>query len=152
MRERYLPCAQSRRRPHSQHYACLRRPSSRAHQRLAHARSGPPPAVDHANHGGRGELLGRLRERSPGRSDRETLEHIARIQLGFEMIRRVQERNAAFGVDDEEVIAEAVRAVRESHGALLGLTWAPAPRDSVEIAPRHSARSLSVTRTQLIDI
>jgi hypothetical protein len=63
------------------------------------------------------ELLGRLRERSPGRSDRETLERVARIQLGFETIRRVQERNAASGVDDEEVMAEAVRAVRESRRA-----------------------------------
>jgi predicted nucleic acid-binding protein len=52
------------------------------------------------------ELLGRLRERSPGRSDRETLERVARIQLGFETIRRVQERNTASGVNDQEVMAE----------------------------------------------
>jgi hypothetical protein len=63
------------------------------------------------------ELLERLRQRSPGKSDRETLERVARIQLGFETIRRVQERNAAAGVDDEEVMAEAVRAVRESRAA-----------------------------------
>jgi hypothetical protein len=60
------------------------------------------------------ELLTRLRERSPGKSDRELLERVARIQLGFETIRRVQERNAAAGVDDDEVMTEAVRAAHES--------------------------------------
>jgi hypothetical protein len=60
------------------------------------------------------DLLSRLRERSPGRSDRETLERVARIQLGFETIRRAQERSAASGVDDDEVMAEAVRGVRAS--------------------------------------
>ncbi|HEV3034932.1 MAG TPA: hypothetical protein VGX72_09090 [Solirubrobacteraceae bacterium] len=63
------------------------------------------------------ELLSRLRERSPGKSNRETLERVARIQLGFETIRRVQERNAAAGVDDAEVMTEAVRGVRESRRA-----------------------------------
>jgi len=63
------------------------------------------------------ELLSRLRKRSPGKSDRETLERVARIQLGFETIRRVQERNAAAGVDDAEVMTEAVRGVRESRRA-----------------------------------
>jgi hypothetical protein len=60
------------------------------------------------------DLLRRLRERAPGKSARETLERVARIQLGFDTIRRVQERNAATGVDDDELMAEAVRAVRES--------------------------------------
>lgn len=60
------------------------------------------------------DLLRRLRERTPGKSDREALEGVARIQLGFDTIRRVQERNADAGVDDDEVMAEAVRAVRES--------------------------------------
>lgn len=60
------------------------------------------------------ELLTRLRERSPGKSDRELLERVARIQLGFETIRRVQERNAAAGVDDDEVMTEAVRATHEA--------------------------------------
>jgi hypothetical protein len=60
------------------------------------------------------DLLSRLRERTPGKSPRETLERVARIQLGFDTIRRVQERNAARGVDDDEVMAESVRAVRES--------------------------------------
>jgi hypothetical protein len=60
------------------------------------------------------DLLKRLRERTPGKSARETLERVARIQLGFDTIRRVQERNAAAGVDDDEVMAESVRSVRES--------------------------------------
>lgn len=63
------------------------------------------------------ELLDRLRQRSPGRSDRETLERVARIQLGFETIRAVQDRSEAAGVDDDEVMAEAVRAVRETRRA-----------------------------------
>ena len=58
------------------------------------------------------DLLSRLRKRSPGKSDREMLERVARIQLGFETIRRVQERSAAARVD--EVMAEAVRGVRAS--------------------------------------
>jgi hypothetical protein len=60
------------------------------------------------------DLLSRLRKRSPGKSDREMLERVARIQLGFETIRRVQERSVAAGVDDDEVMAEAVRGVRAS--------------------------------------
>ncbi len=60
------------------------------------------------------ELLDRLRQSSPRRSNRETLERVARIQLGFETIRRVQGRNEAAGVDDGEGTAEAVRAVHET--------------------------------------
>jgi hypothetical protein len=60
------------------------------------------------------ELLSRLRKRSPGKSDRETLERVARIQLGFETIRRAQERSVASGVAEDEVMAEAVRGARES--------------------------------------
>jgi hypothetical protein len=63
------------------------------------------------------ELLTRMRERAPGKNDRELLERAARIQLGFETIRRVQERNAVAGVDDDEVMVESVRAVRESRRA-----------------------------------
>ena len=44
------------------------------------------------------ELLERLRQRAPGKSDREMLERVARIQLGFETIRRVQQHDAAVGV------------------------------------------------------
>jgi hypothetical protein len=63
------------------------------------------------------ELLERLRKRAPGKSDRELLERVARIQLGFETIRRVQERNVAAEVDDDQVMAEAVRVVREGRAA-----------------------------------
>jgi hypothetical protein len=66
------------------------------------------------------ELLSRLRERSPGKSNREALERIARIQLGFETIRRAQERSAAAGVDEDEVMAEAVRGVHESRRSRAG--------------------------------
>lgn len=56
-------------------------------------------------------LLERLRERSPGKSDRELLEDIATITLGFETIARVQQRNA--DADADEVLSEAVKAVHE---------------------------------------
>lgn len=56
-------------------------------------------------------LLERLRERAPGKSDRELLEDIATITLGFETIGRVQQRN--IDVDDGEVLAEAVNAIHE---------------------------------------
>lgn len=57
------------------------------------------------------ELLERLRERFPGRSDSDLLESAARIRLGRETIREAQER---FGLDDEEAIALGVRALHES--------------------------------------
>lgn len=65
------------------------------------------------------DLLTRLRERSPGKSDRELLEDLAVVTLGFETIHRVQRRTAEAGVDQEEIEREAVRAVREHrrHGA-----------------------------------
>jgi hypothetical protein len=63
------------------------------------------------------DLLSRVRERAPGTSAREALERVARIQLGFDTIRRVQERNLAAGVDDDEIMSEAVRTVRESRRA-----------------------------------
>jgi hypothetical protein len=56
-------------------------------------------------------LLERLRKRAPGKSDRELLEDIATITLGFETIARVQQRNA--DADDDEVMAEAVNAAHE---------------------------------------
>ena len=58
------------------------------------------------------DLLGRLRERSPGRSDRELLEDLAAVTLGFETIHRVQRRTADAGIDQEEIEGEAVRVVR----------------------------------------
>jgi hypothetical protein len=57
------------------------------------------------------ELLERLRSRSPGRSDRELLESVARIQLGWEASERARERFA--GVPSEEIEREAVKAARE---------------------------------------
>jgi hypothetical protein len=59
------------------------------------------------------DLLARLRERSPGRSDRELLEDLATVTLGFETIQRVRQRTADAGVDQQEIEDEAVRAVRE---------------------------------------
>jgi hypothetical protein len=58
------------------------------------------------------DLLGRLRERSPGRSDRELLEDLAAVTLGFETIHRVQLRTADAGIDQDEIEGEAVRVVR----------------------------------------
>lgn len=57
------------------------------------------------------ELLERLRSRSPGRSDRELLERLARIHLGWEASERARERFA--GVPSEEIEREAIKAVRE---------------------------------------
>jgi hypothetical protein len=59
------------------------------------------------------DLLNRLRERSPGRSDRELLEDLAAVTLGFETVHRVQRRTADAGIDQEEIEDEAVRVVRE---------------------------------------
>jgi hypothetical protein len=56
-------------------------------------------------------LLERLRERDPGKSDRELLEDMATITLGFETIARVHARNA--GANDDEVLAEAVNAAHD---------------------------------------
>lgn len=57
------------------------------------------------------DLLERLRERRPEKSDRELLESLARIQLGRDASARVRERFA--GVPSEEIEREAVKAVRE---------------------------------------
>lgn len=59
------------------------------------------------------DLLERLRERSPGKSDRELLEDLAAVTLGFETIRRVQRRTAEAGMDQEKIEGEAVRVVHE---------------------------------------
>jgi hypothetical protein len=56
------------------------------------------------------QLLERLRARAPGKDDRELIEDLARISLGFEVIRESQRRNA---VPEDEAMAEAVRAVHE---------------------------------------
>lgn len=59
------------------------------------------------------DLLARLRKRSPGRTDRDLLEDLATVTLGFETIRRVQRRTAEAGVDQQAIEDEAVRVVRE---------------------------------------
>ena len=57
------------------------------------------------------ELLERLRERRPKKSDRELLESVARIQLGREASDRA--RAGFAGVPSEEIEREAVKAARE---------------------------------------
>jgi hypothetical protein len=56
-------------------------------------------------------ILERLRERFPGRTDRELLEAAAQIRLGREAIKDVQARS---GLSDDEAIALAVEAVHDS--------------------------------------
>jgi hypothetical protein len=56
------------------------------------------------------ELLERLRARAPGKDDRELIEDLARISLGFDVIRESQRRNA---VPDDRAMDEAVRTVHE---------------------------------------
>jgi hypothetical protein len=58
-------------------------------------------------------LLARLRERFPGRSDRELLETAARIRLGRDAIRDVQARS---GLNDAQAIALGVQAVHDARG------------------------------------
>ena len=57
-------------------------------------------------------LLERLRERSPGKSDRALIESLATIALGREAIYVIRERFADH--DSREVDAAAVKAVREA--------------------------------------
>lgn len=57
-------------------------------------------------------LLGRLRERSPGKSDRELVESAAGIALGREAIRQIRERFA--DRESSEIEAEAIKAAREA--------------------------------------
>jgi len=56
------------------------------------------------------ELLAKLRARRPGKDDQTLLEEMARIELGFETLAKVQRRNA---LSEEEATDLAVRAVRE---------------------------------------
>lgn len=57
------------------------------------------------------ELLNRLHERRPEMSDRELLESMARMTLGRETLRRVQERNT---LSEDEAIELGVKAVHEA--------------------------------------
>ena len=58
------------------------------------------------------ELLERLRERAPGKSDRELVEDLAVIALGDEAITRM--RVAFADVPQEEIEREAVRIAKET--------------------------------------
>lgn len=57
------------------------------------------------------ELLARLHKRRPQMSDRELLESMAKMTLGRESLRRVQERNT---LSEDEAIALGVKAVHEA--------------------------------------
>ena len=60
------------------------------------------------------ELLKRLRARHPGKDDRELIEDLARVELGFNALRAAQQRNA---LAEDEAAELALRAVRESRRA-----------------------------------
>lgn len=60
------------------------------------------------------ELLARLRERWPEKSDRQLIEDLVLIQLGFAALRGSQQRNA---LSEEEAVELGVRAVHEARGA-----------------------------------
>ncbi len=60
------------------------------------------------------ELLKRLRARHPGKDDRELIEDLARVELGFNGLHAVQQRNA---LAEDEAAELALRAVRESRRA-----------------------------------
>lgn len=57
------------------------------------------------------ELLERLRQRHPEKGDRELLESMAKMTLGRESLRRVQERSSS---SEDEAIALGVKAVHEA--------------------------------------
>ena len=59
-------------------------------------------------------LLKRLRARHPGKADREVIEDIARIDLGFAQLRQVQERNALTEEHATELGLQAVDEARQS--------------------------------------
>jgi hypothetical protein len=60
-------------------------------------------------------LVERLRARHPGKADREMIEDIAQIDLGFSLLRQAQERNA---LSETEATELGVRAAREArHGS-----------------------------------
>ena len=56
-------------------------------------------------------LLERLRERRSGVSDRELIESMARISLGRETLRRIQDRSA---LSEDQAMALGVDAVHEA--------------------------------------
>ena len=89
----------------------LRVPSPQQHARIPGVKaSGSGTATVEIDR----DLLARLRKRRPEQSDRELVERVARIELGFEAMHRAQQRTATAGTDQAEIEAEAVRAVKES--------------------------------------
>ncbi len=60
------------------------------------------------------ELLEELRADEPGKPDRELIEDLARRQVGFATVRRLQER---FDLPEDEAMAVGVEAVREARRA-----------------------------------
>ncbi len=56
-------------------------------------------------------LLKRLRARHPGKADRELIEDMARIDLGFALLRQAQLRNA---LPEEDATELGIRAVDET--------------------------------------
>jgi hypothetical protein len=56
-------------------------------------------------------LLERLRTRHPGKADREMIEDMAQVDLGFSLLRQAQERNA---LSEDEASELGVRAVHEA--------------------------------------
>jgi hypothetical protein len=60
------------------------------------------------------QLLERLRARHPGKTDRELVEELATIELGFATLHDVQKR---FALSEAEATELGVRAVHESRRA-----------------------------------
>lgn len=60
------------------------------------------------------ELLARLRERWPEKPDRQLIEDLVHIQLGFAALHRSQQRN---GLSEDEAVELGVRAVHEARRA-----------------------------------
>jgi hypothetical protein len=56
-------------------------------------------------------LLERLRARHPGKADREMIEDMAQIHLGFSVLRQAKDRNA---LDETEATELGLRAAREA--------------------------------------
>ena len=60
------------------------------------------------------ELLARLRERWPEKPDRQLIEDLVLIQLGFAALRSSQQRNA---LSEDEALELGVRALHEARSA-----------------------------------
>lgn len=78
-------------------------PPRRYHSRMA---ASPTKQVEFDR-----ELLDRLHQRRPEMGDRELLESMAKMTLGRETLRRVQDRNT---LSEDEAIELGVKAVHEA--------------------------------------